>query len=139
MSIAHSVIVSGDSSRSLYVDSVAVTPYRLIPDSMSIAYMEMVATNHDTFPDLRDTDVAQAKEGVLRVLWDNPGLLSSYTILHNFNDSLSMAPMGAILAIDSTIPYTNTISGLSSLLSSLNSITPIIISKLICKRQPGDI
>jgi len=124
-SVAHSVIVSGDSLKSLYVDSVSVTPNYFVPDSTTIAYMEMVARNRDTFPDFQDTDVALAKEGVLRVLWDNLSLTSSsYPILHNFNDSISSKPMGEIMAIDSTIPHITTSSGFSTLLSSLEAITP---------------
>jgi len=124
MSIKHSIIVPTDSLMSLFMDSVTVTQNRLAADSTTTAYMEKIALSHDTFPEPQDTDKALAKEGVLRVLWDNQSLLSN-SILHNFNDSMSSAPMGKILAIDTTIESTFTSSGYSTLLASLNAIVPV--------------
>lgn len=87
--------------------------------------MERTARNLDTFSILQDTNSVLAKEGVVSILWANPSLLSSYTILYHFNDSISLASMGKILAIDtSMMSFTTLPSSYSTLLSTLMSITP---------------
>ena len=57
----------------------------------------------------------------MTILWGNSYLLNN-TIFSHFNDSMSNAPMGKIMAIDTGM--TDSIANYSSLLSTLNALNP---------------
>lgn len=108
----------------VFMDTLAADSFKLIPDSMTIAQLERTARNQDIFAELQDTNSVLAKEGVVRTLWDNPNLLNGNGIFQNFNDSISMASMGELLAIDTAINGSANSSSDPALLASVNSITP---------------
>jgi hypothetical protein len=92
-------------------------------DSAAIAFLENTALSKDTFYVLQDTNMVIEKEGLLTTIWQNPYLLSD-SVLRRFYDSMSNAPMGRILAIDTSMVSINPTNNYSSLLNALNSVIP---------------
>jgi len=95
------------------------SPDSMSLDSATLISLENIAFSKDSL--LNDTNLIIAKGGVLTTLWNNTYLLSNPVFRH-FNDSMSNAPMGEIMAIDTTMTDTN--ANATSLLNSLNAIIP---------------
>jgi hypothetical protein len=121
-SIRHNMNSNSDSL--MMLDIAPVTKFNVVPDSSTIISMEKIALNLDTFLITQDTASVMAKEGVIRVLWNNQNLLNNYSILKNFNDSISNASLGEILATDTAMQSSNSNINYQSLLTSLSSIVP---------------
>ncbi len=106
-------------------DSIAQTADSLsnTDDSATIVAMKNTALSKDTFTVLQDTNMPLAKKGVATALAQNSYLLSDPVFQH-FNDSISNAPMGQILAIDITAASASSSIDYSGLLNNLSAITP---------------
>jgi hypothetical protein len=92
-------------------------------DSATITAMKNTALSKDTFTVLKDTNMPLAQKGVATALSQNASLLSDPVFQH-FNDSISNASMGQILAIDTTAASASSSVDYSGLLNNLNAITP---------------
>lgn len=131
--IVHSaqyIVIDSLSMDTLTSDSIPAA-FNIAPDSTTIAFMDSVALGNDSLNMIGDTNIIFNKEGILSVLWQNQSLLSSDTILRDFNDSISSTSLGKIWRIDSSITYVNMGGSLggpanpySVLLDSLDNITP---------------
>lgn len=121
------VLVDSLGIDSTISDSIP-SAFTMLPDSFSIAYMGRVGQGHDSAGMLDDTTRIFNVEGLLEVLWRNKSLLTSYTILNHFNDSMKATTLGRIWRVDSSINYINgggsVSGGYTAILDTLNLITP---------------
>jgi hypothetical protein len=84
--------------------------------------MTQIARNTVVFTEYPDTTTVLAKQALTNVLWNDPTLLSD-SIMNHFNDSISNASMGQLLAAD-TLQSDTVMSNLGNSLNTFNSITP---------------
>jgi len=89
-----------------------------------MTFMENTALSKDTFYVVQDTNAVIEKEELLSIIWNNPSLLND-VILKKFYDSIRNAPMGQILAVDTSMASSSSNINYPSLLSLLNAIIPV--------------